>query len=764
MAVLKILYEERTAFRETFMEWAANVRYHHSKMMNQLTVLKEIGCHVDEISDESNLPKLPEHKHFSNHPGYNLVRSQEFFQTYGSYVLMILRMIVYGFSNDNYEIPRLETFEILWGYDLDGCSSHVSNEKIGPLVSKAVSYLEGLSLPNRGTEMWLTEREAVAIQEFLDIPEGCSTLGELYRFTDSTHWFWTCKRHAYRRLTPGTMEALEDFVHICGGHVDTQLATLQLELYSRSQVDMLSTLLRNIEYTFHVITLDWKGASQQDLQDSLHKAVATKVHNSDSEYFLGSAAFGKARHLRLTGVSCDVHPQDNLKYKTDIFASLIYKNRDLLSVTVRSCPRPQEQCTYFSESGLPRSLPVYWIHSKQQQQEEPKYGWTDLCGRVYHFTEAIMFDNRNEFEQASQRLQDVLTEYGYQGVSTITTLRQYWRAEFDIQEGTLQELQIYDVLGLSEDIIGKGGQIRLLGVLNSLRILTVDVDDLDTDEVVSRMVKASPQLQELNISIQDGRALEVVEKTVKMWHSRSDPLRLTLLERNSDGRGRVIAQAVIRGHAYSSAGNNSTDIQGYNARPVNTQEWKLDIAAKVEFLQWKSDHVSTSLTDITAALLDMATEHFSSDLTSFKLDISHLGKSGLCHVQSILQRSDLSHLHVNCTTFDPSLTDFVCQILHSARWTILRSLVLAGSAVNEWTKLLTSISGDNTVGNEALQDLQMLRLWIQGSGQEPLCLLHSSVLFIHQLLYSNPSMEFALVNAYLQDPKDQNFVKGNRCS
>ncbi|KAG0037038.1 hypothetical protein BGZ82_003250 [Podila clonocystis] len=42
------------------MEWAANVRHHHSKMMNQLTVLKEIGVKVefdgkteDEIVEDS---------------------------------------------------------------------------------------------------------------------------------------------------------------------------------------------------------------------------------------------------------------------------------------------------------------------------------------------------------------------------------------------------------------------------------------------------------------------------------------------------------------------------------------------------------------------------------------------------------------------------------------------------------------------------------------------------------------------------------------
>ncbi|KAF9313971.1 hypothetical protein BG003_004667 [Podila horticola] len=840
--VLKILYEKRTSDRETFMEWAANVRYHHSKMMNQLTVLKEIGvkiefegktedqileesqqplswlefcdyqnlcihvldcymnypvpcrfvvlpadlgswddldptthtfrlyflCDVnkdssedwlnmltpDENKDESNLPKLPEHKHFSNHPGYNLIRSQEFFQTYGGYVLMILRMIVYGFSYNRYEIPQLETSKILWGYDTDGGSSHLSSVKIGPLISKAISYLEGLSLPKRGAEMWLTEREAVEIEDFLDTPEDCNALGELYRFTYNHYWYWTCEQHAYRRFASGTMEALEDFVHSCGGHVDTQLATLQLELHSRSQVDMLSTLLHNIKYTFHVITLDWNDASQQVLEDSLQKAVAAKVRNSDSEYFLGSAAIEKARHLRLSGVWCDVHPQDNLGYKADIFANLIYKNRDLQSVTVLSYPRPQEQCTYFSQPNSP----VYWIHSKQQQHEEPKYWWKDLWEKAHDFTEAIMCNNKNGLAKASRRLQDILTEHGYLSVSTISTLRKYWCAEFDMQEGTIRELQIYDILGLSEDIIGDGVKIRLLGILKSLRVLTVDVDDLDTDEVVTRMVKASPQLQELNISIKDGRALELVEKAVKMWHSRCDRLRLTLLERNSDGQGRVIAQAVIRGHAYSSAGSNSTDIQGYNARPVNTQEWKLDIAAKADFLQWNSDHVSTPLADLTAALLNKATVQYPSVLTFINLDISHLFLDGLPYLQNIFRRSILRCLHVCCTAFDPSLIDYVCQMLISVQWCTLQSMVLFGGAVNEWIEILATVCDENTVASACLPDLQLQYFRVQGSDKRSVCLSHSSVLFVHQLVYLNPSMELVLENVFLQDGRDSDLL------
>ncbi|KAG0026959.1 hypothetical protein BGZ81_005975 [Podila clonocystis] len=449
----------------------------------------------NEINDEFKLPKIPDHKHFSNHPGYKLIRPQEFFKTYGCYTLMILRMVWHGFPDDHYDIPRLDTCKILWGHDLDGSVNRLTKDTIGPLVNKAINYIEGLSLPRRGSEMWLTEREAAAIKEFLHIPESCSALGKLYRYFDHAHWYWTCEQHAHRKHPPGTLEALVDFVHSCGGQVDTQLATLQVELYSRSQVDMLSTLLHNFKHRFHTLTLYWKDSSWQGLEDCLQKVATAEVRGSDLRYLLRSPVTKQAHHLQLDGVSCDIHPQGTPEYKTDIFASLIQNDRDLKSLTLLNYPQPQEQCAYFGGG-----LAVYCMHSKQHQQEEPKHWTEDLLEKVSDYAEAI------------------LSEDGYQDVSNIRTLRNYWYGAFDLQEGTLRTLQLYDISGLDKDTTGEWEEIKLLGVLGSLQMLTVDVDDLDTDEVVTRVVQASPQLQVLNISIQEGRALELVERSaINEW-------------------------------------------------------------------------------------------------------------------------------------------------------------------------------------------------------------------------------------------------------
>ncbi|KAG0075981.1 hypothetical protein BGZ92_002630 [Podila epicladia] len=58
-------------------------------------------------------PILPQRKNFSDHTGYDLIHPKEFFQTYGSYILMILKMVRQGFSSSVHEIPSLDNLAIL---------------------------------------------------------------------------------------------------------------------------------------------------------------------------------------------------------------------------------------------------------------------------------------------------------------------------------------------------------------------------------------------------------------------------------------------------------------------------------------------------------------------------------------------------------------------------------------------------------------------------------------------------------------------------
>lgn len=136
----------------------------------------------------------------------------------------------------------------------------------------------------------------------------------------------------------------------------------------------------------------------------------------------------------------------------------------------------------------------------------------------------------------------------------------------------------------------------------------------------------------------------------------------------------ILHTVAVSGHQSSSTGSSNIDPCRFDASSASSQIWERVSHVETKFRQWNSDHISVPLTDLMAVLLDMATKHHPSVLTSFSLNISLLSQEGLPYLQNIFQRSDLGHLHVYCTVFNPSLKDFVRQVLLSIQWVMLLSL------------------------------------------------------------------------------------------
>ncbi|KAG0032379.1 hypothetical protein BGZ82_006574 [Podila clonocystis] len=153
------------------------------------------------------LKDIPQHAHLSNHPGYDLSQLQEFLQTYGEYVLRVLDMIKHGYSDRNYGIPALDPQAFLWDCD-PMVLGKVSEDNIIRLVDKAIAYLQELSPPRWSSKLELTRAQSAKIKEYLVVQDSGDVGGGLHRH----------------------LEAMEEFVHSRGGHLDFQKATLRVEL------------------------------------------------------------------------------------------------------------------------------------------------------------------------------------------------------------------------------------------------------------------------------------------------------------------------------------------------------------------------------------------------------------------------------------------------------------------------------------------------------------------------------------------------------
>ncbi|KAG0096634.1 hypothetical protein BGZ93_004213 [Podila epicladia] len=238
---------------------------------------------------------IPQHVHLSNHPGYDLNRPHEFLQTHGEYVLRVMDMIKCGYSDRNYGIPALDPQAFLWGCN-PKVLGKVSEDTIVRLVDKAIAYLQDLSPPTPKIE--LTRAQSARIKKYLVIHDGGDTGGGLHRYIRSSQYVsWRCRMHAQQYLDPGSLEALEDFVHNCGGHIDMQKATLKVELESPAAAEQFRTVLKDTRHRFDIaVKLGWK-ATRSDIRE-----LCSNIANT------------KAFVLEIEGITLDTHPEDQVQY------------------------------------------------------------------------------------------------------------------------------------------------------------------------------------------------------------------------------------------------------------------------------------------------------------------------------------------------------------------------------------------------------------------------------------------------------------------
>ncbi|KAF9332221.1 hypothetical protein BG006_004909 [Podila minutissima] len=107
---------------------------------------------------------IPQHVHFSNHPGYNLLRPEEFFEKYGDYVLRVLRMVKLGYFNNVCDIPSIHTLSILWKYT--HTTSTLNKRTVRRLVDKAIAYIKQTSPRKWIMEPGLSRSQSAGIKAY----------------------------------------------------------------------------------------------------------------------------------------------------------------------------------------------------------------------------------------------------------------------------------------------------------------------------------------------------------------------------------------------------------------------------------------------------------------------------------------------------------------------------------------------------------------------------------------------------------------------
>ncbi|KAK3829322.1 MAG: hypothetical protein J3Q66DRAFT_410832 [Benniella sp.] len=205
----------------------------------QLFFLCECGEHT--MNGES---KTPHEIHLAKHEGYDLDKSTEFFEKYGSYVLTLMYMIKYGIAAAGLVVQPLASTKILRGLDLaQEHLKHLGN--IGPLVDDTIRFLQDMNITKQScdgpaanhTESMKVEALEGAdlrqLESYLKVQDEGRVLGNLYRtITPEGHVKWVCFDHYRSNYRNSATEQFRDVVEANGGKFTEETGKVEIKISS----------------------------------------------------------------------------------------------------------------------------------------------------------------------------------------------------------------------------------------------------------------------------------------------------------------------------------------------------------------------------------------------------------------------------------------------------------------------------------------------------------------------------------------------------
>jgi len=137
----------------------------------------------------------------TNHPGYDIKRPKEFFDKYGSHVLMMMYMVKYGASSSGFVVPPL--LQSCIGTEIEQGQERTSfaKETIGHLVDDTIAYLEDMTHPfdndtNVASQWSIRPTELAELKSYLEIGEDKHFPGGLHQLTTHEgHYSWVSGAH-----------------------------------------------------------------------------------------------------------------------------------------------------------------------------------------------------------------------------------------------------------------------------------------------------------------------------------------------------------------------------------------------------------------------------------------------------------------------------------------------------------------------------------------------------------------------------------------
>lgn len=273
-----------------------NSRWNYENLLDnklRLYFLCECGEHTRSANSKNP------HIHFAKHEGYDIDRPEEFFEQYGSYVLVILRMLKFRLSVPGVDVPPVSDLIHQSKGDQPSADLEAMAGDIESRIDRAIGGLErivgndtngfyrNIGMPtynDTSGRMGIRSMEA-----FLKRKDDRKASANLFRtVTDKGYVKWVCNDHfrenyLYRQESA---DALRRLVAVRGerdehdgpeGMFGEDVGRLQVQLHSPTDADGLFAVLDTTMLIHELnITLFWK-ATDEDLKRLRDTLLTTSV-------------------------------------------------------------------------------------------------------------------------------------------------------------------------------------------------------------------------------------------------------------------------------------------------------------------------------------------------------------------------------------------------------------------------------------------------------------------------------------------------------
>ncbi|KAG0345781.1 hypothetical protein BG005_001115 [Podila minutissima] len=197
--------------------------------------------------------KIPHHLHLANHEGYVINKPTEFFEKYGPFLMLMLKLIKVGVSTAGIVVPALSSLKVVDILDSTQSAIDSVTSKVIEGVDYSLAYLEKsrtvIQRSDDGEARTLKQDlssylagvegvEGVDLRQlgsYLAASSSDNLLGNLYRMTTKDgHVKWVCRDHYRAGYQEALSQKLRDVVNLNGGEFDEQLGRIEITLESRA--------------------------------------------------------------------------------------------------------------------------------------------------------------------------------------------------------------------------------------------------------------------------------------------------------------------------------------------------------------------------------------------------------------------------------------------------------------------------------------------------------------------------------------------------